>query len=58
MWQPQIRAVLHEKFHNPCVVREKICGPRFDLCKNFWMKIFDGVRHDGMFAYLRTRVKR
>ena len=58
MRKPQVRAVLREKLNNPCIVRENICGPRFDLCKNFRMKVFDGVRHDARFAYLRTRVKR
>jgi len=49
--------VLHEKFHNPRIVREDIRWPRFDFGEYLRMEVFDRVQHVAMFSYLRTRVK-
>lgn len=49
--------MLHEKFHNPRIVREDIRWPRFDFGEHLRMEVFDGIRHAAMFSHLRTRVK-
>lgn len=51
-----MRAVLHEKLHNPCVVRKDIRRPRLDFSEHRRVKILDGVRHMAMFSHLRTLI--
>ena len=48
--------VLHEKLCNARVVRKDVRGPGSDLSEHLRMKVFDGLGHAAMFAYLRTLV--
>ena len=53
----QIRTVLYEQLHKPRVVRQDIQWPRLYLGEYPRMEIFNGVRHERMFSYLRTTLK-
>ncbi|MCR4331137.1 MAG: hypothetical protein NUV34_00305, partial [Sulfuricaulis sp.] len=48
--------MLHEKLRNVRVVRKDVRGPGLDLSEHLRVKVFDGIRHIAMFAYLRTLV--
>jgi hypothetical protein len=54
--KPQIRTVLHEKFYDPRIVREDLHRPCFNFREHLGVEVFDGVLHDQMFSYLRTKV--
>src|SRR3972149_3801493 len=56
MGKLKIRAVPHQEFCNPRVVRKSFRGPRLDLCEHSRVEIFDGVRHITIFSYLRTSI--